>query len=172
MLNVIVSRLLTNSGCNKILARDGIATSELSIKGVHNIFDSISVDVRRIRKDIPAIGETASAAKNLDEYQFLICSFIPWLPDSNPFKLQLQKYRIVIVASFVKLATILKEIRPDTLTQWNKYAKLLLEETSNVYVNAKSNTNLEITSHREVFEFFGVPGDKIDAVLRDMYGQQ
>ena len=172
VLNAIVSRLLTGSGCNKLLAGDGITTSHLNIKGMQGIFDQVSIDVRLVRKDVSAIGETSSTAKNLDEYQFLICSFMPSLPDSNPFKLQLQKYRIAIVASFAKLSATLKEIRPDTLAQWNKYAKLLLEEISDTYVKAKSNAKLQVTSHKEVFAFFGVPEDMIDAALNAIYGQQ
>jgi hypothetical protein len=172
VLNTIVSRLLLGSNCNKLLAGDGITSSHLNIEGMHGIFDPVSIDVRQVRKDISAIGETSSTAKNLDEYQFLICSFVPSLPDSNLSKLLLQKYRIAIIASFAKLSTILKEIRPDTLAQWNKHAKLLLEETSDAYVKSKSNSKLQLTIHKEVFAFFGVPEDTIDAALKAIYGQQ
>ena len=172
VLNAIISRLLLASNCNKLLAGDGITTSYLNIKGMHGIIDPVSIDIRQVRKDVSAIGETSSTAKNLDEYQFLICSFVPSLPDSNLSKLQLQKYHIAIIASFAKLSTILKEIRPDTLTQWNKYAKLLLEETSDAYVKAKSNAKLQLTIHKEIFAFFGVPEDLIDSALKAIYGQQ
>jgi hypothetical protein len=171
LLNVLVSRLLAGSGCRKLLANDGITTAELSIRGMPGIFDSISVDTRLIKKSVTAIGEASSIAKNLDEYQFLICSLIPALPDSNPSKLQLQKYRVAITASFAKLVSALKEVRQDDLVQWNRHAKSLLEETSEAYVKAKSNAKLQVTSHREAFEFFGVPEDKIDAALRSLYGQ-
>jgi hypothetical protein len=93
------------------------------------------------------------------------------LPDSNPSKLELQKYRVGITASFAKLVAALREIRQDDLVQWNRHAKSLLEETSEAYVKVKSNAKLEITHHREAFEFFGVPEDKIDAALRSLYGQ-
>jgi 3-hydroxyacyl-CoA dehydrogenase len=85
--------------------------------------------------------------------------------------LQLQKYRIAIIAAFAQLAVNLKDIHPDDLAQWNTHARSLLEETSEAYVKAKSNTKLEVASHKEVFEFFGVPGDKIDVALRAFYGQ-
>ena len=171
LLNVLVSRLLAGSGCRKLLAGDGITTAELSVRGMQGIFDSISVDARLMKKTIPAIGETSSIAKNLDEYQFLICSLIPSLPDSNPSKLQLQKYRVAITAAFAKLVSALKEIRQDDLVQWNRHARSLLEETSEAYVKAKSNAKLQVTSHKEAFEFFGVPEEKIDAALRSLYGQ-
>jgi hypothetical protein len=171
LLNILVSRLLAGSGCRKLLAGDGITTPELSIRGMQGIFDPVSVDARLVKKSVPAIGETSSIAKNLDEYQFLICSLIPSLPDSNPSKLQLQKYRVAITASLAKLVAALKEIRQDDLVQWNRHARLLLEETSEAYVKAKSNAKLQVTSHREAFEFFGVPEDKIDAALHTLYGQ-
>ena len=171
LLNVLVSRLLAGSGCRKLLAGDGITTAELSIMGKQGIFNSVSIDARLMKKTIPAIGEASSIAKNLDEYQFLICSLTPSLPDSNPSKLLLQKYHVARTAAFAKLISTLKEIRQDDLVQWNRHAKSLLEETSEAYVKAKSNTKLQVTSHKEAFEFFGVPEEKIDAALRSLYGQ-
>ncbi|SRR5581483_560110 len=169
LLNVIVSRLLSGSGCQKLLDGDGITTADLSVRSMQGIFDSISVDARLVRKSIPAIGEACSIAKNLDEYQFLICSLIRSLPDS-PSKLALQKYRVAITASFAKLVTSLKEIRQDDLVKWSRHARSLLEETSEAYVKAKSNAKLQVASHREAFEFFGVPEDRIDAALKAAYG--
>jgi hypothetical protein len=170
-LNTIISRLLAGHGCRKLLAGDGITTSELSIERVQGVFEAASVDARSARKNTPAVGQTASIAKNLDEYQFLICSLVTSLPDSDPSKLQLQKYRVGIVAAFAGLAALLKEIRPDDLVQWNIHARSLLEETSEAYVKVKSNAKLQVTSHKGAFEFFGVPEDKIEAALRAFYGQ-
>lgn len=170
-LNTIISRLLASPGCRRLLAGDGITTPELSINGMQGIFEAASVDARSTRKSTPAVGHAASIAKNLDEYQFLICSLVPSLPDSDPSKLQLQKYRVAIVAAFAILAALLKEARPDDLAQWNVHAKSLLEETSEAYVKVKSNTKLQVASHKQAFEFFGVPEEKIDAALRAFYGQ-
>lgn len=170
-LNTIISRLLASSDCRKLLAGDGITTPELSINGMQGIFEAISVDARSVRKTIPSFGEAASIAKNLDEYQFIICSLVPSLPDSHPSKLQLQKYRVAIVAAFGVLAALLKEARPGALVQWNTHARSLLEETSEAYVKAKSNAKLQVASHKESFEFFGVPEDRIDEALRAFYGQ-
>jgi hypothetical protein len=168
---MIVSRLLASSGCRKLLASDGITTTEMRMNGMQGIFEAASVDVRSARKETPALGQAASIAKNLDEYQFLICSLVPSLPDSNPSKLQLQKYRVAIVAAFAMLAAMLKEIRPDGLAQWNTHARSLLEETSDAYLKAKSNARLQVTSHKEAFKFFGVPEERIDAALGAFYGQ-
>ncbi len=170
-LNAIISRLLAGPGCRKLLAGDGITTSELSIKGMPGVFEAASVDARSARKRVPEVGQAASVAKNLDEYQFLICSLVPSLPDSDPSKLQLQKYRVGIVAAFAMLAALLKEISPEDLAQWNRHARSLLEVTSEAYVKAKSNAKLQVAGHKETFEFFGVPEEKIDAALAAFYGQ-
>ena len=170
-LNAIISRLLAGPGCRKLLAGDGITTAELSIKGMQGVFEAASVDARSARKSVPEVGQAASLAKNLDEYQFLICSLVPSLPDSDPSKLQLQKYRVGIVAAFAMLAALLKEASPGDLAQWNHHARSLLEETSEAYVKAKSDAKLQVAGHKEAFEFFGVSEEKIDVALAAFYGQ-
>jgi hypothetical protein len=171
LLNAIISHQLSGSGCRKLLSGDGITTSDLTIKGVHGIFGPVSVDVRTARKSVAAIGDVASAAKNLDEYQFLICSLVPSLPDSNPSKMELQKYRVAIIAAFAKLVPLLllKSMSQDDLMQWSKHAKALLEETSDAYLKANSKSNLHITSHKDAFEYFEVPEDRVQVALRAFY---
>ena len=172
MLNAIITHQLSSSSCSKLLSGDGITTSNLTIKGVHGIFGPVSIDVRTARKSVPAIGDVASAAKNLDEYQFLICSLVPSLPDSNPSKMELQKYRVAIIAAFAKLVPLLlllKDMRQDELVQWSKHAKALLEETSDTYLKANSNSNLHIASHKDSFEYFEVPEDRVQVALRAFY---
>lgn len=169
-LSAIISKILARSGCQRQLAGDGITVPDLSVKGVQGLIDAASVDIRSVRKNIPAIGQAASIAKNLDEYQFMICSHVPSLPDSDPCKLQLQKYRVAAFAAFAGLAAILRSPSQANLEQWNMHARSLMEETSEAYLKAKSNSKLQVTSHREAFEFFGVPVDKIDSALAVFYG--
>jgi hypothetical protein len=46
----------------------------------------------------------------------------------------------------------------------------LLEETSEVYVQAKSNAKLQVALYsKEAFESFGVPEDRIEAALKAFY---
>jgi len=170
-LNAIISIVLARPGCRRLLAGDGITAPELSIKGVPGIFEAVSLDVKSARKTMPAIGQVASIAKNLDEYQFLICSFVLSLPDSEPHKLQLQKYRVAAVAAFARLSAALKDASQENLEQWNEHARLLMEETSEEYLKAKSNSELQVASHKESFEYFGVPADKIDTALTAFYEQ-
>ena len=171
MLNSIILHQLSSSSCSKLLSGDGITTSDLTIKGMHGIFEPVSIDAWSARKSVPAVGDVASAAKNLDEYQFLICSLVPSLPDSNPSKMELQKYRVAIIAAFAKLVPmlLLKSMRQDDLVQWSKHAKALLEETSDTYLKANSNSNLQIASHKDAFEYFEVPVDKVQVALRAFY---
>ena len=171
MLNTIISHQLSSSSCSKLLSGDGITTSDLTIKGVYGIFGAVSIDARTARKSVPAIGDVASAAKNLDEYQFLICALVPSLSDSNPSKMELQKYRVAIIAAFAKLVPLLlmKSMGQDDLVQWSKHAKALLEETSDTYLKTNSNSNLHIASHKDSFEYFEVPEDRIQVALRAFY---
>jgi hypothetical protein len=170
ILSAIVSRHLAGSGCIRVLSGDGVTTSDLSIKGIPGIFGAASVpDMRTARKSMPAIGQTASIAKNLDEFQFRICSLVPSLPDNDPRKMMLQKYRVGAIAAFARLAAILNEPESESLARWNTYARPLMEGASDAYLKARSNSNLQVTIPKDAFEFFGVPEDKIDAALAAFY---
>jgi hypothetical protein len=169
LINSIISRQLNSSSCSKLLLGDGVTTFDLTIKGVHGLFGPVSIDVQSTRRSATAIGDVASAAKNLDEYQFLICSLVPSLPDSNPSKMELQKYRVAIIAAFAKLVLLLKDIRQEDLVQWSKHAKALLEETSDTYHKASSNSKMQIALHRDAFEYFEVPVDRVQVALRAFY---
>jgi hypothetical protein len=85
--------------------------------------------------------------------------------------MELQKYRVAIIAAFAKLVPmlLLKSMRQDDLVQWSKHAKALLEETSDTYLKANSNSNLQIASHKDAFEYFEVPVDKVQVALRAFY---
>ena len=84
--------------------------------------------------------------------------------------MELQKYRVVIIAAFAKLVSLLNNMRQEELEQWSKHAKALLEGTSETYLNANSNHNLQIASHKDVFEYFEVPVDKVQVALRAFSG--
>ena len=171
LLSTIISKVLTQSKCSRLLSSDGVTTAELGIKGFSGIIDPVVIDCKTAKAAVPAVGESASIAKNLDEYQFLICSLVPGLPDSEPSKLELQKYRVVISAAFAMLASNLKEIRADDLDMWNRHARSILQETSEAYLKAKSNAKLRVSVHKDAFVFFGVPDEKIESALKEFYGQ-
>ena len=171
ILNAIISRELSSSSCRKILAADGVTSSYLSINSSPGLFLATSLDVREAKKTFTEIGEVASAAKNLDEYQYLICSLVPSLPDSNASKVLLQKYRVAIFAAFAKLVSILGG-NPGELGEWSRQARWLVEETSEAYLQAKSGIQTYVIRHRELFDYFGIPESAVDSALRSYYGQQ
>lgn len=115
ILNAVISRRLVDSSCVRMLSGDGITTPDLTVKGAQRVFGAVLVNVRVARKSVSAVGEAASAAKNLDEYQFMIYSLVPSIPDFNLSKMQPQKYRVAIIASFAKLMALLQEVRQDGL---------------------------------------------------------
>ena len=170
IVNTIIARQLSGSACSKVLAADGVTSSQLAINSSPGIFSSVSIDARAARSSIPEIGEVASAAKNLDEYQFLICSLVPSLPDSNPSKLEIQKYRIAIFAAFAKLVKLLNE-NQQGLGEWGRNARWLVEETSEAYLQAKSGIQTHPMRRREIFDYFGVPEATITSALSSYYGQ-
>jgi hypothetical protein len=171
MLQLIISRELSGSSCRRILAADGVTSAYLTINPSAGIFSAVSVDVRAARNSAPEVGEASSAAKNLDEYQFLICSLVPSLPDSNPSKLELQKYRVAIFAAFAKLVGVLNG-RPQELGEWSRHARWLVEETSEAYLQAKSDVRMHPLRHVEVFEYLGIQEAAVSSALRSFYGQQ
>jgi hypothetical protein len=170
-LDVIISREIGGSECRKLLSNDGMTSPFLTIKAMSGVFGAVSIDARAARKSMPGIGDTCSIAKNLDDYQFLICSLAHSLPDNSQYKLYLQKYRVAIAAAFAGLVVVLQK-QSDELGNWNRHARLFLEETSEAYVKAKSKADLRVSTHAEVFEYFGIPEGAIDAALRAFYEQE
>lgn len=170
MLAAIISRVLSNPGCHKLLIGDGITVSELSITAIAGVIEAASADIRSARKTLPAIGTSASIAKNLDEYQYRICLLVPSLADSDPRKIQIQKYRAATIAAFAMLATILKNPGQARLEEWNAHAGPLMEEMSEGFLKAKSNSKLQI-HRKDTFEFFKVPDDQLEHALAAFYGQ-
>ena len=80
--------------------------------------------------------------------------------------MELQKYRVAIIAAFAKLVPLLllKSIQQNDLVQWSKHAKALLEETSEAYLKANSNSSLQIVaSHKDAFEYFEVPEERYNS---------
>jgi hypothetical protein len=110
----------------------------------------------------------------LDEYQYIVCREIRSIPDINPYKKDLQKYRVLIISSFAKLIPILASLRSDkNLQEWNRFAQILLTQVSETLVKARVNhkrydgTNSKLMS--SAFDFFGVPEEEVDRILQSVY---
>jgi len=196
MLSSLVQRIIyknITSGikCTKVLAEDGITTKELVISQLDGLSREMSVNINLLHGKYPNITRTASIAKNLDEYQFLVCREISSMPDFDPMKIQLQKYRVGVIAAFAKLVAILEDVDNllAELEKWNSFANSLLVETSETLLKARnkmkkkeghnndsnssdqfqagySQQNLRI---KEALNFFGVPENDIDEELIRVY---
>ena len=89
----IINRYIINDiKCHKLLSKDGITSQDLVIDRIEGLFEGIAVNVKFQRNRVASIGSTSTIAKNLDEYQHIVCSEIRSIPDSNPYKKELQKY--------------------------------------------------------------------------------
>ena len=171
----IINRYIINDiKCHKLLSRDGITSKDLVIDRVEGLFEGIAVNVKFQKNRVPCIGTTSTIAKNLDEYQHIVCSEIRSIPDSNSYKMALQKYRVLIIASFAKLIPILASLRSDKdLQDWNHFAQVLLTQISETRFNARVNqkrydgTNSKLV--RSAFDFFDVPEEEVDRMLQNVY---
>lgn len=175
MGSVVLAAIMRFIGtpCRRLLAGDGITSVDFTVNNAHGIFERLSIDARAAKKSAPAIGGTFGIAKNLDEYQYRICSLLPSLADSNPAKVQLQKYRIAIIASFAALVATIKS--GASTAEWNIHARALLVESSDLYVAAaaaatSSGQGMQPTRAGDAFSFFGVPEQEVDKAVKQMYG--
>ena len=175
LCQIIVNKYIINDiKCHKLLSKDGITTQDLVIDKIEGLFEGISVNVKLQRSRFASIGSTSSIAKNLDEYQYIICSEIRSLPDGNSFKKELQKYRIIIMASFAKLISILYSLDSDTdLKDWNQFAQVLLTQVSETRqkarVNKKGYEKSNSKDIKSVFDFFGISEEEVDNILQNIY---
>ena len=188
---IIYKYITSGIKCTKVLAEDGITSKELVISQLDGLSREMSVNINLLHGKYPNITRTASIAKNLDEYQFLVCREISSIPDFDPLKIQLQKYRVGVIAAFAKLVAILEDADnlSAELEKWNSFANSLLVETSETLLKARnkmkkkeghnndsnssdqfqagySQQNLRI---KEALNFFGVPENDIDEELIRVY---
>src|SRR5690242_5172060 len=124
MINEIISNIvLYSKNCSKLLEYDGISSRVFLLKG----FDSKKLiyikDVKILRNTIPSTGLALTLIKNLDEYQYIICNYVPRLNDDNIFKIKFQKIRILVFLFFYRLSQMLTEKKfSETLDIWIKEA--------------------------------------------------
>ena len=173
---IINKYIINNAKCHKLLSSDGITSRDLVIEKVTGIIEGIRLNTKSEVSVLPNIAKTAGIAKNLDEYQYIVCSEVGDIPDANSHKRELQKYRIAIIASFVKLVPLLRTLSSDEdLKRWNSFANILLTETSETVVKARTNQKEVRKSYsnnirlKEALDFFGVPEKEIDHELESMY---
>ena len=175
LCQIIVNKYIINDiKCHKLLSKDGITTQDLVIDKIEGLFEDKLMNVKLHRSRFPSIGITSSIAKNLDEYQYIVCSEIRSLSDSNPFKKELQKYRIIIIASFAKLIQVLSSMKSDKdLQDWNRFAQMLLIQVSEMLhkmrLDQKEHEKLNNKTLKSAFDFFGISEKEVDSMLYNIY---
>src|SRR5205085_881137 len=126
---IIINKYIINDiKCHKLLSKDGITTQDLIIDKVDGLFEGTLINTKSQRALLPSIGNASGIMKNLDEYQYIICSEIRLISDINSYKKELQKYRITIIASFAKVIPILHSRSDQGLKKWNSFAQILLTQ--------------------------------------------
>lgn len=160
--------------CHKLLSQDGITTQDLVVNKVEGLYEGISVNLKSQKGRFASLGRAASIAKNLDEYQYIICHEIGSLHDGNPFKKELQKFRIMIIASFAKLIPILTSLLSDKeIQEWNRFALMLLNQVSETLLKTRNNQKYDKPSNennlRSAFDFFGIVEQDVDDLLQNIY---
>ena len=140
-------------------------------------------DVRTLKNSVPRLGTSINIVKNLDEYLYIVCNYVPNINDSNFFKIKFQKIRVLIHLLFNRLSKILSETtNPDDLNEWIGESNSLLVETSDLVLeyreslknekNGDPDKNFEqnVKLNREYFSYFGMKEESMDAALYSIYG--
>jgi hypothetical protein len=139
LIRIIIHNYIETSNCFDIIAKDGITTDKFAISRSDSLFVQVSLSIRQVHLQIPAILKSISIAKNLDYYQKKICHEIPSIPDTEQIKLILQTLRVIIIALFLKLNKLMTKKNHSLLDdkhflEWNNYSEQVLIATSAIFV--------------------------------------
>jgi hypothetical protein len=176
--------VLSSKSCSKLLENDGISSRIFLLRGFDNKKIINFKDVKTLRNNIPSSGLAITIVKNFDEYQYIICNYIPKLNDNNLFKIKFQKIRILIFLFFYSFSKILVDITgPSALNEWIREANSLLVETSQIILDYREsikngdanslNSNQILNQNdklkKDYFNYFEMSEDKIDKILYSIY---
>jgi hypothetical protein len=176
--------VLSSKSCSKLLENDGISSRIFLLRGFDNKKIINFKDVKTLRNKIPSSGLAITIVKNFDEYQYIICNYIPKLNDNNFFKIKFQKIRILIFLFFYSFSKIIVDKGPYTIDEWIKEANSLLMETSQIILdyresiknadspslNSTQILNQNDKLKKDYFNYFEMSEDKIDKILYSIYG--
>jgi hypothetical protein len=180
---VISNVVLSSAPCSKLLESDGISSRIFTLKNLNNKKLISFKDVRLLRNNVPSSGIAINITKNLDEYLYIICKYVPNINDSNSFKIKFQKIRILVYLFFDRLSKIFSDaVDRDDLNGWIKESNLLLMESSELVLeyrdslkdekNAKSieGSDQNVKLKRDYFNYFGMNEKDLDNALYSIYG--
>ena len=178
LIRMIIQNYIETSKCFYIIAKDGITTDQFAISRSDSLFVQVSLSIRHVHLQIPTILRSVSIAKNLDYYQNKICHEIPSIPDSERIKLILQTLRVIIIALFLKLNSIMTEkktnyslLDDDHFQEWNKYSEQVLIATSTIFVSyqqRRTETKI-LDTIKETLDYIGISMSMIDKEISYLY---
>ncbi|WP_148687027.1 hypothetical protein [Candidatus Nitrosocosmicus hydrocola] len=185
--NILVSKIILSSKpCNKLLEYDGIGSNRLVLREQTGKLMLNCKNVPALKEKISGLGISITIIKNLDEYQFLICKYIPNLSDQNVFKLKFQKIRLLIFLFVNRFTSALLETRDQIsskLIDLNKSGNGILKETSELIqvfrdtssakkFNIDNSKNLEdqINLQKDHFISFDHDESEVNKILFSIYG--
>src|ERR671933_659633 len=170
---IINKYIINNAKCHKLLSSDGITSRDLVIEKVIGILEGIRLNIKSEVSVLPNIAKAAGIAKNLDEYQYIVCLEIGDIPDTNSYKIELQKYRIAIIAAFSKLVSVLLLRSDKELQKWNHFAQILLTEVSETRVKIRLQQDIDHNINNDLlkstFDYFDISVSDVDRLLESIY---
>ncbi len=160
--------------CKKFLIKDGITSSYFEIETNPGFFSKTKYDISSLKNVFQQIGESMSILKNFDYYQYLMCTIIPDISDTNPFKKVFQKVRFMIICSFTKFIFLLQVKDYETIKEWNIFSKKILELVADIVNSYRQGVGFrEISTtfnlDQECCIFFNLDIEKIDEELNRYY---
>lgn len=177
IIRMIIQNYIETSKCFDIIAKDGITTDQFAISRSDSLFVQVSLSIRQVHLQIPAILRSVSIAKNLDYYQNKICHEIPSIPDTEQIKLILQTLRVIIIALFLKLNKLMTKktnyslLDDNHFLEWNKYSEQVLIATSTIFVSyqqRRTETKI-LDTIKETLDYIGISMSMIDKEISYLY---
>lgn len=178
LIRIIIQNYIETSNCFDIISKDGITTDQFAISRSDSLFVQVSLSMRQVHLQIPAILRSVSISKNLDYYQNKICHEIPSIPDTAQIKLILQKLRVIIIALFLKLNKLMTEkktnyssLDDNHFLEWNKYSEQILISTSTIFVGyqqGRTETKI-LDTIKGTLDYLGISMSMIDNEMSYLY---
>ena len=177
LIRMIIQNYIETTKCFDIIAKDGITTDQFAISRSDSLFVQVSLSIRQVHLQIPAILRSVSIAKNLDFYQNKICHEISSIPDTEQIKLILQTLRVIIIALFLKLDKLMTKKTNCSLPhdnhflEWNKYSEQVLIATSTIFVayqRGRTETKI-LDTIKGTLDYIGISMSMIDNEMSYLY---
>lgn len=183
---LFTSQIILSTGpCDRLLEYDGITSNRLVLREHTGKLILSCKNVPTLKEKICGLGNSITIIKNLDEYQYLICKYIPNLSNKSIFKFKFQKIRLLIflfIHKFTKTLVQKNHQISDILDRLNKSGNNILKETSEliqVYREASNTKGFDIDKSKDIesqinlnndhFVYFDHTESEINKILFRIY---